>query len=263
MKNYIDINRQAWNARTEHHINSDFYDLTSFKQGRSSLNQIEMEFLSDIAGKSVLHLQCHFGQDSISLARLGAQVTGVDFSEQAIEAANTLAAELDVNAKFVCSDVYDLPGLVDEQFDFVFTSYGTIGWLPDMGRWASLINHFLKPGSDLVFVEFHPVVWMFDNDFNNIAYSYFNTQAIEEVAEGSYASKDSGIVETITWNHSLDEVFDALLANGLAIESFREYDYSPYNCFKHSVELATGKYRIKNLAGIIPMVYSLVAKKKI
>ena len=185
--NYIEINRQSWNSRIETHIKSEFYDLDSFLKGRSSLNDIELNLLGDIKGKNVLHLQCHFGQDTISLSRLGAEVTGVDFSDKAIESARQIAKETGSNAKFICCDIYDLPNHLDEKFDIVFTSYGTIGWLPDLDKWAKVIANFLKPNGQFVFVEFHPVVWMFDDDFEKIAYSYFNTGAIVETENGTYA----------------------------------------------------------------------------
>src|SRR5690606_20725019 len=120
---------------------------------------------TNLKDKKVLHLQCHFGQDSISLARLGASVVGVDLSDKAIEQAQHIAQELNADARFICCDIYDLPKHLNEQFDIVFTSYGTIGWLPDLDKWASVIHHFLKPGGQFIFAEFHPVVWMFDNDF--------------------------------------------------------------------------------------------------
>jgi ubiquinone/menaquinone biosynthesis C-methylase UbiE len=111
-----------------------------------------------------LHLQCHFGQDTLSMSRMGAQTTGVDLSDKAIDAARKLNQEINQQATFICCNIYDLPQHLDQQFDIVFTSYGTIGWLPDLNQWAALIARYLKPGGKFVFAEFHPVVWMFDND---------------------------------------------------------------------------------------------------
>ena len=116
-------------------------------------------------------IQFHFG-------RLGANVTGVDLSDKAIESANNLAKEANIDATFICCDIYDLPKHLNEKFDIVFTSYGTIGWLPDIEKWANVVSHFLKPNGKFVFVEFHPVVWMFDDDFKGIKYRYFNSEAI-------------------------------------------------------------------------------------
>ncbi len=125
--NYIEINRQSWNNRTNTHLQSEFYDLDNFVKGKTSLNTIELDLLGDISGKTILHLQCHFGQDTISLSRLGAETTGVDLSDKAIESARQLAIETKSNATFICCDIYDLPNHLDKQFDIVYTSYGTIG----------------------------------------------------------------------------------------------------------------------------------------
>ncbi|WP_026815072.1 class I SAM-dependent methyltransferase [Arenibacter certesii] len=261
--NYQAINKASWNNRVNAHLNSDFYDLDGFLNGKSSLNQIETDLLGDIKEKSILHLQCHFGQDTISLCRLGAQATGVDLSDKAIEAAKRIAADTNSKATFICCDIYDLPKYLNHQFDIVFTSYGTIGWLPDLNKWATIIARFLKPGGKLVFVEFHPVVWMFDDNFEKVAYNYFNSGAIVETEQGTYADKNAEIEqEYVMWNHSLSEVISGLILAGLEIKSFEEFDYSPYNCFNHTVEIAPGKFRIKHLENKIPLVYSLVATKK-
>lgn len=261
-EDYLTINRASWNNRTDARLKSDFYDVPGFLQGKNSLKDIELDLLGDVRGKSLLHLQCHFGQDSISLSRLGAQVTGVDLSDKAIKCAIDIARQTDSSAKFICCDVYDLPAHLDEQFDYVFTSYGVIGWLPDLDRWANIIQRYLKPGGKLVFVEFHPVVWMFDDDFNTVQYNYFNTGAIVENENGTYTDKEAAINQDyVMWNHSLGEVLGSLLANGLQIDHFEEYNYSPYNCFSNTEEFAPGKFRIKHLENKIPMLYALVASK--
>ena len=262
-ENYIDINRQSWNNRVDAHLKSEFYDLENFVKGNSSLNSIELELLGDVRGKSILHLQCHFGQDSISLSRLGASVVGVDLSDKAIESAKQLAKDTKSTASFICCDIYDLPNHLNRKFDVVFTSYGTIGWLPDLEKWAKIVSQFLKPNGQFVFVEFHPVIWMFDDNFEKIFYRYFNSGAIIESENGSYADKTAEISqEYIMWNHGISEVVNNLLKNGLEIKSFNEYDYSPYNCFNKAVEFEPKKYRIEHLGDKIPMVYSVVATKK-
>jgi len=190
-KNYLELNKKLWNDKVDFHLQSDFYDMDGFYNGRNSLMDIEMSYLKSVAGKTILHLQCHFGQDTISLSKLGATVTGVDFSEKAIQAAKAIATKLQTDTRFLCCDIYDLPNHLDEPFDIVFTSYGTIGWLPDLDKWAKVISKFLKPDGQLIFVEFHPVVWMFDYDFKSVAYDYFNTEAIIETTEGTYADKSA------------------------------------------------------------------------
>ena len=261
--NYLEINRASWNNRVEPHLKSDFYNLEGFLNGDTSLNSIELDLLGDIKGKTILHLQCHFGQDTLSLARMGAEVTGVDLSNKAIDSANTLAKEINTKATFICCDIYNLPLHLNQQFDIVFTSYGTIGWLPDMNKWAQIVSKYLKPNGHFVFVEFHPFVWMFDDNFKKINYNYFNTEAIIESEEGTYADRNANITpEYVCWNHSLSEVISSLIKNGLEITSFNELNYSPYNCFKNTIEFETKKYRIKHLNNMIPMVYSIKAHQK-
>jgi 2-polyprenyl-3-methyl-5-hydroxy-6-metoxy-1,4-benzoquinol methylase len=261
-KDYIRINKALWNKKTDFHVQSDFYDLQTFIGGKSSLNDIELALLGDLKGKSILHLQCHFGQDSISLARMGARVVGVDFSDAAINKATELATHLGADASFICTDVYSLGEHLTEQFDIVFTSYGTIGWLPDMKRWAEVVARFTRPGGQFVFVDFHPIVWMFDNSFSRFEYSYFNRGPIIETLSGTYADKSAEIAqEEIGWNHNLAEVMQQLTDAGMNINSFAELDYSPYNCFANTLEVAPGKYQIAGMEGKIPMLYSLKAVK--
>lgn len=261
---YISINKKSWNNRTDVHVDSEFYDVKGFLEGKSSLNDIELNLLGDIKGKNILHLQCHLGQDSISLSKLGAEVTGIDLSDKAIAKGKELAKLAGTTTEFICSDVYDLPNHLDKQFDIVFTSYGVVGWLPDMDKWAKVIAHFLKPGGQFVMAEFHPVVWMFDDDFQKVGYNYFNTGAIVETESGTYANKEAPLNEEyVMWNHGFAEVFTSLLLNDMQLTALQEFDYSPYNCFKHTVEFAPQKYRIAHIENKFPMVYAPVATKKI
>lgn len=263
MENYLDINRNSWNARVEPHLKSDFYFVDEFLSGRTSLNSIELGLLGDVKGKKILHLQCHFGQDSISLSRMGATVTGIDFSEKAIEAAKNLAEKCGTNTRFLVADLYQLPELLTGKFDIVYTSYGTIGWLPDLGKWAKVISHFLSPGGKFIFVEFHPFVWIFDDDFTHIKYNYFNEKPIVETAAGTYAEKTAPLVlDYVTWNHPTSAVLTSLINANLEIQQFNEYDWSPYACFQHNEEFEKGKYRIPQFGNKIPHVFSLTAVKK-
>ncbi len=261
--NYRKINKDAWNRRTEIHYHSEFYDIKQFIEGESSLNGIELNLLGDIKDKKILHLQCHFGQDTISLNRLGAVATGIDFSDIAIEKAKMLASKIKSDASFICCDVYDLKKHLNEKFDIVFSSYGVIGWLPDLDKWAEIISHFLKPGGEFILVEFHPVVWMFDDSFEYIKYNYFKDEPIIETVSGTYADKSANIeFKSVNWNHSLSEIINSLINHGMVLKSFDEYDYSPYNCFENTVKIDDRKYRIKNLGDKIPMVFSLRAQKE-
>lgn len=261
--NYISKNKNSWNKKVDYHLNSDFYDMKGFIKGKSSLNQIELDLLGDIKNKSILHLQCHFGQDTLSLARMGAKVTGVDLSDKAIENALNINNELQLNAEFICCDVYDLQNHLDKKFDIVFTSYGTIGWLPDMDKWAKIVSSFLKTGGKFVFVEFHPVVWMFDDSFKKIEYNYLNNGPIEETFSGTYAEREAPIEQqTVCWNHGISEVVNSLITNKLEINKLNEYDYSPYDCFNQTTKIAERRFRIKHLNNKIPMVYAIEATKK-
>ncbi len=260
--NYIEVNKALWDEKTNHHVGAAFYKMDEFLQGATSLKGIELGLLGDVTGKKVLHLQCHFGQDTLSLARMGADVTGVDFSGEAIKKAGELNEQLGLSAKFICTDIYTLPEKLDEQFDIVYTSYGVLGWLPDMKRWAEVAAWYVKPGGRLILVEFHPVVWMFNNDFSAIQYSYFNKEAIIETLSGTYADRNAAIEMTeIGWNHDLSSVMQGLIDAGLSITSFREFDTSPFNCFRNTIEISPGKFQIKGLEGKIPMVYALEARK--
>ena len=263
MNNYIEINRDSWNAKVEHHLKSDFYFVDEFVNGRTSLNSIELDLLGDISGKEILHLQCHFGQDSIALARLGAKVTAMDLSDKAIEAARELNGKCWTDVEFIISDIYDLPDVLDKKFDLVFTTYGVIGWLPDLSKWAKVISHFLKPRGEFIFVEFHPVIWMFDDDFTHIKYNYFNEKAIVENYEGTYADKSANISQQyVMWNHSTSEVLNSLLSENMEIKIFNEYDWSPYPCFQHIEKIEERKYRIPQFGNKVPHVFSVVAQKK-
>lgn len=263
MINYQSTNKDAWNKRVSAHLASDFYDLKGWKAGKTSLNNIELELLGDVAEKSILHLQCHFGQDSLSLARMGASVIGVDLSNESIAAAKKLNAELCLDAQFITSDVLELDGKIDQQFDLVFTSYGTIGWLPDLDKWAETISKHLKPGGKFVFVEFHPVIWMFDDAFDKVEYRYFKDEPIVETTTGTYADSKAPFEKTeISWNHGLAEVFHALENNNLILKSFDEYDYSPYNCFAGMKQLDNRKFIIEKHGNKLPLVYSLTCVKR-
>ncbi len=259
---YLNINKKLWDERVGIHYDSEFYDLKSFLKGKDSLNPIEIELLGDIKGKHILHLQCHFGQDTISLARRGAIVTGVDFSEKAIAKAKELNETLGTNAQFLVSDVYNLPENLTQKFDIVFTSYGVLGWLPDMKKWASVIEHFLKPNGELILVEFHPIVWMFNEHFSKIDYGYNDAQPIVEESQGTYTNPKADIkTKSVSWNHGLSSVIQPLIEKDLYITHFAEHNASPYNCFNHTVQTGDNEFKIKGLEDKIPMLYSVKAMK--
>ena len=258
----FEANRQLWNARVPHHLASRMYDMDGFLAGKSSLTAIELDLLGDVTGKRILHLQCHFGQDTLSLARMGAVVTGLDISDAAITEAKRLTHELGLKADWVLGNVVEHVPDLDGKFDIVFSSYGTIGWLPDLKPWAANIKRYLKPGGCLVFAEFHPAVWMFDNDFTHVQYSYFNRGVIVEEEQGTYADRDAPIkLASYGWNHDLGEVLTALINEGLVLERFTELDGSPHDSFANTVRGSDGLYRVKGMEGKLPMVYGLRKRK--
>lgn len=257
---YFNINKESWNRRLGIHVESEFYDNKSFIAGKSSLNEAELDLLGEISGKDVLHLQCHFGQDSISMARMGAQVTGVDISDTSIAYARQLAALCSEKLDFVCSNVVKFSPA--HEYDLVFTSYGTIIWLPELDPWAELIAKSLKPGGKFVIVDFHPFLYVFDDGLKNLKYDYFNTGAIVEQVSGSYTENTTDeAFDSVTWNHSISEIINALLRVGLTIEAFEEYDYSPYDCFPGMNEFSPGKYNFAHQEVSLPLLYGILAKK--
>lgn len=271
-QSYFEENRISWNKRTAVHKDSVFYDLASFKKGKSSLNKIELEELGDVKGKTLLHLQCHFGMDTMSWEREGAIVTGVDISDEAVKLAKEIAGELKLNARFICANLYDLTdsskvppleGFKEAGFDIVFTSYGTIGWLPDLDKWAETVAYFLKPGGIFYIADFHPVLWMMDEDFKSIKYDYFNTEVITEEISGTYSDRTAPIKSIEHgWNHPFSEIINSLLKHGLQIRLFNEFSYSPYKCFNELEQGEDGMWRIKGMDEKMPMMYSIKAIKE-
>lgn len=252
---YFEMNRKAWDERARVHLDSSFYDVPGFLQGKSSLTDIERSELKDVAGKSLLHLQCHFGMDTLSWAREGARVTGVDLSPVAIQQAEDLARQAGLSAEFICSNLYDFePG--DCQWDIVFSSFGAVCWLPDLGRWATLIERCLKPGGQFYLAEFHPLYDIL------LGYSYFFRPEADVESEGTYTDNGDSIKnEMAVWAHPLSQVINELLGVGLELKFLNEFDYSPYNCFPDLIEKSPGRYYHLHRGQNAPMVYSLMATK--
>ncbi|MGO3182290.1 MAG: class I SAM-dependent methyltransferase [Aequorivita sp.] len=262
--NKFSVNKETWNAKVAIHAESEFYDLANFKKGKSSLNQYELEALEDISGKSLLHLQCHFGQDTLCFSRIGAKCTGIDISDEGIKLAKQLNAELKLDANFVSCNVLDTSEYVSEKFDIVFTSYGAIGWLPDLKPWAKMISERLKPGGFFYIVEFHPIAWMFDYTVLPpiMKYGYQQKDAIYEEYEGTYANPNSKMLsKEYGWNHSLGEVITSLSNAGLHIEYLKEHDASPYYIFPGLVKNDVGMFELTDKT--YPLVFEIKANKAI
>ena len=256
-------NKETWEQKVAIHADSDFYFLEDFKKGKSSLNKFELEALGDVAGKSLLHLQCHFGQDTLSWSRLGAKCTGVDISEEGVKLAKQLNDELQLDANFVCCNVLETSQHISETFDIVFTSYGTIGWLPDLKPWAHMIAERLKPGGVFYIVEFHPIPWMFDYTVSppELKYGYQQKETIYEEYKGTYADSNSNMIsKEYGWNHSLGEVITSLANAGLTIEFLREHDESPYDVFPSLAKNDNGLFEMSD--SLYPLLFEVKAIKK-
>lgn len=264
----MDENRAHWDEMAALHPTTEFYNLEGFKRDRTQLDSIVREQLGDIAGKSALHLQCHFGMDTLRLAWMGAQATGADFSPTAIATARALADELETPATFVESNVYDLLDNLDAQFDVVFTSHGAITWLPDIRAWARVVGHFLKPGGRFVIVNGHPATWMLDDEHPDalvIKYPYFVTGSpLTLEQDGSYADASASISNkrTHSWNHPLGEVITALIDAGLTIEHVGEYSYCSWRMVPLMYEDSEGWWQLPEQFPSLPFLFSIRASKR-
>lgn len=259
---YFKVNKATWNKKVSVHAQSEMYNLEAFKKGKTSLMPYELNALGDVSGKSLLHLQCHFGQDTLSWSRMGAKCTGVDLSDEGIKLAKQLNNELSLNTEFVCCNVLDTSKHIKDTFNIVFTSYGVIGWLPDLKPWGKMIAERLNKGGVFYMVEFHPIVWMFDylEDKPVMKYGYMQDEAIYEEYEGTYANEKSEMIsKEYGWNHGLSEVINALTEAGLHIEYLNEHDESPYNVLPNLTKTDSGMYVTKDK--LYPLIFELKARK--
>ena len=262
------LNRANWDERVAAHLapESD-YDLAGLRAGHYVLHGIEERELGPVAGLRLLHLQCHFGVDTLALAQRGADVTGLDFSGPAIEAARGLAAELGLAAKFVQSDVYAAREAVSGEFDGVFTSWGTIVWLPDIVGWARVIASLLKPGGFLYFADMHPVALVFDDATGDGVrpgwfWPYFHGRAFEYDDPKDYANPVVALRNSLTHQfvHPLASVVQALIDAGLRIESLHEHDSIAWKAFASLVEGEGRLWRFPDKPWL-PLSYSIRARK--
>ncbi len=266
MNEYEQANRALWDEWADVNAKSKEYNVAGFLAGRSSLWPLELEELGEVAGKSLLHLQCHFGMDTLSWARRGAVVTGADFSDRAVGLAQALAREAGLEARFICSDLYALPEVLSVQFDIVYTSYGVLCWLRDLKRWAELIAHFLKPGGVFYVADFHPFIQVFDEGSASelrVKYPYFyQPTPTEWSVQGSYADRDAQVSQTVEyeWPHSLGEIVSVLAAAGLRIEFLHEQRYSVHAQLEGMERDAQGYWRLKGPYDL-PLMFSLRAVK--
>jgi SAM-dependent methyltransferase len=266
---YFEANRKNWDDRVEPHSKSIFYNLKKFKETKNSLFRVEQNDLGDITGKKILHLQCHFGMDSLSLANKGAIVTGVDFSGEAIKLARSLSKELNIPATFIQSNIYSLQQKITEQFDIVFTSYGVLAWLPDLEGWAKLIYHCLKPGGFFYIIDGHPYGQIFDEENKQnlrIKYSYFTGGQVERYEDGYTYACSSEVVnskENFQWTHTIDSIINSIIGAGLQLEYFHEFPFSEFQSHPILVKHEDGYFYFPADFPIqIPLMFSLKAYKK-
>lgn len=264
---FLALNKARWDELVGIHAGSDHYDLEGFLGGEVRIRDYERTDVGDVSGKKLLHLQCHFGIDTLSWARLGARVTGVDFSDKAIELARSLAEQVGLEATFVCSDVNELPDVLDDRFDVVYTSRGVLHWLHDLDRWAQVIAHFLVPGGVFYLTEGHPFVQIFDDQDPDgsmkIRFPYFTREKPDVMlVRGSYADPDADVSHRLEfgWSHGIGEVVSSLAAAGLHIEFLREDPVGEWP--KPFLEpTGDGGWRYPADKGELPVWFSLRASK--
>lgn len=269
---YRAANLAQWDESVDIHYRSDFYGVERFKAGGTKLRDIELTEMGDVRGKTLIHLQCHFGMDTLSWAREGATVTGLDFSPAAIAAARKLSEESGVPGRFVESELYGAPNVLDEKFDIVFTGVGALCWLPDIKGWARVVSHFLKPGGVFYILEGHPVLWSLDDDTPenpmHIAWPYFETGGPQNPdgwdEEEDYAETGEKLqnTRTYTWSHGLGEIVTALIDEGLRIEFLHEHRVLAWKAYPWVVKGDDGWWRVPNHPERLPLMWSLRAVKE-
>jgi len=272
MDEFKAANRRNWDDRVPIHVASDEYGFQRFVDDPSHLSSVvsfDARALGDVAGKRLLHLQCHFGKDTLSWARLGAEVTGIDFSERAIEEALRLSAESGVPGRFIVSELYDSPSVVTERFDIVYTGVGAINWLPDIAGWARVVAGFLEPGGTFFMREGHPVLWGLDwrEDDGDLVLRFPYFEIADPVADDeavTYAGEGT-LVNTrqYEWNHGLGEIVTALIEAGLELRVLREHRSLEWQGLPQMSLGEDGLWRLPpEQADLAPLMYTLVAVKR-
>jgi SAM-dependent methyltransferase len=261
------VNRRMWDEAVPLHVDSPSYAVPRFRTGWIPLLPLELKEVGSVRGRTLLHLQCHFGMDTLSWARLGARVTGVDYSPPAIRAAVRLAREVGIEARFVESNVYDVTRRLRGRFDLVYTGKGALCWLPDLPRWAETVAHFLRPGGRLFYLEDHPVAELFEwlpaaKEFVR-RNRYFQREPIRDETLGTYAAPEARLRHAVSfsWVHPISEVLTSLLRAGLRIESFTEFPYTYWHRYPPMREDRQGYWHLNGPEGSIPLMYSLSARK--
>lgn len=256
------LNRSWWDERVPLHVASDFYDVEAFKSGANTLRPFELEEVGDVSGRSLVHLQCHFGLDTLSWARLGARVTGLDFSTPAIEAARAIAKDTGLESEFVEASLYDaVAALGDRRFDIVYTGLGALNWLPDIRRWAQLVAELVAPGGFLYLSEFHPVEGVFADGDLTVQHDYFQTDPFLFDDPGTYVDRAAPTSHNRTeeWQHTLGDVVSAVIDAGLVVELLHEHDFTLDRRWPF-LEERDGYFWMPAGRPRLPLLYSLRAR---
>jgi SAM-dependent methyltransferase len=267
------VNRASWDERVGVHIGPGGYDLSDLRAGRGKLNAIEEAELPPVEGKRILHLQCHFGRDSLTLAQRGAEVVGLDFSAPAIEVARNLAGELRLaeRANFVHADLYDAVQAIPTPhgFDIVFVTWGAICWLPDITRWAQIVAAMLRPGGSLYLAEGHPIAGVFDEATGSpggmpgLFAPYFSREPVLDTDPGDYVNAEARLTNATSYNwiHTLGDVVTSLITSGMTLDWLHEHAAVTWRMFRILVEDADGLYRWPDKPWL-PLAFSLSATRR-
>jgi len=272
MADYLEVNRSNWDSRVPHHLTG--YDLDRFRSDPTFLSDVvrfDLTRLGDINGLDVVHLQCHIGTDTMSLARLGARsVTGLDFSPAALQAARALAQEFGTDVNYVESDVYGAVDLLGaERFDLVYTGVGALCWLPDIKRWADVVAGLLRRGGRLFIREGHPMLWALSDPrpdhLLTVEFPYFETEGVLFSETHTYVDHEEELTspDTVSFNHGLGEIITALMSAGLHLTGLVEHDSVPWNALDEAMEdIGGGEYRLRENPLRLAASYTLQAVKE-
>ncbi|MGH8993928.1 MAG: class I SAM-dependent methyltransferase [Acidimicrobiia bacterium] len=260
---WLEVNRANWDARVPIHVESRLYDIPTFVAGQDTLRAYEPGEVGDVRGKTLLHLQCHVGLDTLSWARRGATVTGLDFSQPALDVAASVAAEIRVPARFVVANVYDAAKVLEgETFDVVYISVGSLQFLPDLEQWGRVVAALVAPGGFCYVVDGHPFIHFVEDDGRTLRGDYFSRDAIL-LDQGTYADPRAKLRSSVSveWHHNTADVVTALGVAGLRVEFLHEHDWTWYQILPVSVQHEDGHWRFPDGGPRIPLAYSLRAAK--
>jgi len=274
VEDYAEINRANWDERAPAHAASPDYAVERFASDPAHLSEVvrfDLPLLGDVGGLRGVHLQCHIGTDTISLARLGASMTGLDFSNASLTQARRIAGLAGADVRFVQAEVYDaLTVLEPASFDLVYTGIGALGWLPDIARWAAVVAGLLRPGGRLFIREGHPMLWSLEDSRPDgllvVEYPYFEREEPMVFDEGgTYVETDAVFTHNRTheWNHGLGEIITALMTAGLDLTGFAEHDSVPWEALPGQMErIGGGEWRLADRPWRLPHTYTLQAVRR-